>query len=273
VVLKELTPEGKKAALGLLQSSLSEAGFTRAKTIMNEVESALREMEGNPGRDSELYYVAFFGKPSATGNWGWKFEGHHLSFNFTYREGKVVSTTPQFIGSNPAEIREGPHKGLRVLAKEEDLARELAKSLSSSQLKEALLDDRAPADILTGGQRKAAILEDKGLAFGTMSEKQRSLLKDLVGVLANVQKPVQARARMSKIEKAGWERVKFAWMGGLEPGEGHYYRIQGSTFLIEYDNTQNGANHIHTVWRDFEGDFGGDVLAEHYRTAEHHRRS
>lgn len=270
--LKAMNEGERKSALALLKSSLSEAGYAKIDAIRTQVEPVLRELEnGNPGRDSELYYFTFFGEPSARGRWGWRYEGHHTSLNFTYLDGKIVSTTPQFLGSNPAETKAGPRKGLRPLAKEEDLGRKLVKSLTEAQRKEAVLSERAPNDLLTTNARKAAIQENRGIHFHDLTAEQKKLLRELVEEYARVQKPDQEKVRLAKIEKDGWNDLRFAWMGGLEPGQGHYYRIQGKSFLIEYDNTQNNANHVHAVWRDFEGDFGRDVLEEHYRTSPHHQ--
>jgi len=271
LAFRELGPEEQTAALALLRASLSESGFEKVETIRTKIEPALRDMENNPGRDLGLYYYMFFGKPTVKGKWAWRYEGHHISLSFTYLDGRIVSTTPQFLGSNPADVPGGPSKGTRVLAKEEDLGRDFIKSLSEKQKGEAILSDHAPAEILTSNLRKAAIQEDKGISFSSLSDEQKRKLQELVTLFSSVQMPDQAKARLDKIEKSGWSKLKFAWMGSLEKFEGHYYRIQGPTFLIEYDNTQNHANHIHTVWRDFEGDFGMDALAEHYRTSEHHR--
>jgi len=267
--LGELNEKEQAAVLALVRSALSETGFEKAEAIRH-MEPVLREMENNPGRDERLYYLMFFGKPSDRGDWGWRYEGHHLSLSFTYHDGQIVSTTPQFLGSNPAEVRQGPKRGTRILAKEEDLGRQLVKSLTTEQAKAAILASGAPADIVTSNARKAAIEKDKGIAYSAMTTEQRERLKELLRVHAAVQREDQGKSRLEKIAKAGWEKVHFAWMGGIEPGQGHYYRIQGPTFVVEYDNTQNGANHIHTVWRDFEGDFGRDALAEHYRTSPHH---
>jgi hypothetical protein len=170
-----------------------------------------------------------------------------------------------------AEVRDGPMKGTRVLSAEEDLGRSLVKSLSTAQRTNAVLNPSAPSDILTSNQRKAAIQEDKGIAYSQLSKEQQGTLLALIEEYLGAQPRAQARERLEKIRHAGFDEIKFAWMGGLERGEGHYYRVQGSTFLIEYDNTQNNANHIHCVWRDFNGDWGEDLLAEHYRNSPHHR--
>jgi hypothetical protein len=268
--LGELTKEEQSAVFGLVKSALSETGFEKVEKIRN-LEPVLREIENNRGRDENRYFVTFYGRPGEKGAWAWRWEGHHLSLNFTYRDGRIVSTTPQFLGSNPAEVRSGPQKGTHILRQEEEMGRRLVKMLSSELAKKAILSDRAPADILTSNSRKAAIEGNHGVSYAEMTSAQKVLLTELTGIHAEVQRTDQARERLLKIEKLGWEKVRFAWMGSLEAGQGHYYRIQGPSFVIEYDNTQNGANHIHTVWRDFEGDFGRDALAEHYRGSGHHQ--
>jgi hypothetical protein len=185
--------------------------------------------------------------------------------NWTVVGGRIVSSLPQFLGANPAEVSAGSLKGTRALAKEEDLARHLLKSLDEEKRKIAVLHPQAPTEILTGAQREAAIQEDFGLPFTSMSVEQQGVLISLIEVYAGTMPRPLAEERLGKIRAAGLESIKFAWMGGSEKGQGHYYRVQGPTFLIEYDNTQNNANHIHTVWRDFQGDFGRDVLKEHYQ--------
>jgi hypothetical protein len=184
-------------------------------------------------------------------------------------DGKLAASTPQFFGANPADVREGPQKGTRALAAEEDLGRALVTSLRADQLAEAVVSKASPGEILTEASRTAAIQEDKGIAYGKLDAQQQGLLLSLIREYAASQAPAEAQARLVRI-KADLPNLKFAWMGGLEKGQGHYYRIQGTTDLIEYDNTQNGANHIHCAWRVFRGDWGADLLQEHYRTAPHH---
>jgi Protein of unknown function (DUF3500) len=269
--LKEMNATQKKAALDLLRAGLAEKGFTKAETIRG-LEEVLREQEHDTRgvRDPEKYYFTVFGEPSDGGTWGWRYEGHHCSQNWTLVNGRAIASSPQFFGANPAEVREGPKKGTRVLAAEEDLARTLVKALNTSQRAEAVLAEKAPGDIITGAQRQAAIQEDKGIAYGKLTREQQGMLLALIEEYTNAQPRDLARARLEKIRAAGLDGVKFAWMGGLDRGQGHYYRIQGSTFLVEYDNTQNNANHIHAVWRDFKGDFGTDLLAAHYQESPHH---
>jgi hypothetical protein len=272
ISLKELNAMQREAGLALLRVSLSEQGYGKTQAI-RKLEELLRELEQQrgPARDPDLYFFTFFGEPSADGAWGWRYEGHHCSQNWTTLSGKLIASSPQFFGANPAEVRDGPLKGTRVLSAEEDLGRALAKSLSKAQRTNGIISSSAPTDILTSNQRKAAIQEDKGVAYSELSKEQQGTLLALMEVYLGAQPQAQSRERLDKIRRAGFDQIKFAWMGGLEPGEGHYYRVQGTTFLIEYDNTQNNANHIHCVWRDFNGDWGEDLLAEHYQNSPHDR--
>jgi len=269
--IKQMSSEERRAALTLLRSGLSAKGFTKVDRILH-LEEVLFAIKGNPIRDPELYYFTVFGEPSERGAWGLRYEGHHVSLNWTVVDGRLVASTPQFLGANPAEVRDGPRKGTRALAAEEELGRALVKSLSADQRAEAVLSKDAPEDILTGNSREAAIQEDNGTSYGKLTPEQQGLLLSLIQEYASVQPLVVAQARLARV-KVDLPNIKFAWMGGLEKGQGHYYRIQGSNFLIEYDNTQNDANHIHCVWREFKGDWGRDLLAEHYRTAPHHANS
>jgi len=271
IPLKELNKLQLEAGLALLRAGLSEQGYAKAQTI-RKLELVLRELEQDrgPARDPDLYFFTVFGQPSANEPWGWRYEGHHCSQNWTIVSGQSIGSSPQFFGANPAEVRDGPMKGTRVLSAEEDLGRSLVKSLSTAQRTEAVLSASAPGDILTSNQRKAAIQEDKGVAYSELSKEQQGTLLALIEEYLGAQPRAQARVRLDKIRVAGFDQIKFAWMGGVERGEGHYYRVQGSTFLIEYDNTQNHANHIHCVWRDFNGDWGEDLLAEHYQNSPHH---
>jgi hypothetical protein len=274
IPLKELTGSQRQAALALLRAGLSEKGYTKAEAI-RKLEGVLRELEGGSGptRDPDLYFLTFFGEPGANGAWGWRYEGHHCSQNWTILNGQLIGSSPQFFGANPAEVRDGPMKGTRVLSAEEDLARSLVKSFSAEQRAEAVLSATAPRDILTSNQRKAAIQEDRGLAYSKLGKDQQGTLLALIEEYLGAQPRAQARQRLDRIRQTGFDPIRFAWMGGLEKGQGHYYRVQGSTFLIEYDNTQDDANHIHCVWRDFNGDWGQDLLAEHYRNSPHHQHA
>ncbi len=266
--LAEMSAAQKHLAHVLLNSALSHRGYFKAATIMS-LEQILFDLENqSPRRNAELYYVSVFGTPGED-VWGFRFEGHHLSLNFTVRGDTVLATTPSFLGTNPAEVRTGPRAGLRVLAEEEDLARQLLNSFGTKQRAVAIITNHAPADIISGASRKASRLEPLGLSAANMDARQRETLKALILEFIGRNRTELANADWAKIEKAGWGKIHFAWAGSVEPGQGHYYRVQGVKFLLEYDNTQNDANHVHAVWRDLENDFGDDLLKRHYEQVPH----
>jgi hypothetical protein len=270
VALGRMGTDTRAAAMALLAASLSERGFAKVRDVLR-LEEVLFERSGRSSfRDPGRYFFALFGEPAASGAWGWRFEGHHLSLHWTVVDGRVVSAAPQFLGANPAEVRDGPHRGLRALAAEEDRARELVRSLDGRQRAAAVVSPRAPADILSGAARAARIADRRGIGWSDLGPRERDLLRALVAEHAAAQTEAVAAERMARFDAEAPE-VRFAWMGGLERGEGHYYRVAGRTFLVEYDNTQDGANHVHLVWRDLVGEWGADRLAEHYRTSPHHR--
>jgi hypothetical protein len=272
LTLKEMNEAQRAKAMNLLRVGFSEKGYSKAETI-RALEDVLAELEKNPTRrDKELYYFTVFGEPGPKSTWAWRYEGHHLSHHWTIVNGNALATTPQFFGANPAEVREGPKKGLRALAAEEDLGYQLLQSLDDKQRQAAIIDPKAPNDILTTNSKEAAIQEDRGLTYAQMTATQKGLLVKLIEENAAAQPEAIARERVGKVRAAGLDNVKFAWMGSGDKGQAHYYRVQGPTFVIEFDNTQNNANHIHLVWRDFKGDWGRDLLAEHYKTAAHHDR-
>lgn len=265
--LREMSPHQKHLASALLAAGLSQQGYIKAVTIMS-LEDVLRVMEKDSGerRNPEKYYFSIFGVPSDGGVWGYKVEGHHLSQNYTVVKGMVVDA-PSFFGSNPAEVREGPRKGLRVLAAEEDLGRELLLSLDEAQRKTAIVDGKAYKDILTAQNRVAALEgQPSGLPAAKLTAAQFATLSALVEeYVQNVPEELAAH-REALVKKAG-RNLHFAWTGVTEKGGPHYYRVQAPTFLIEYDNTQNNANHIHSVWREFGNDFGLDLLKQHYQSS------
>lgn len=268
VSLADMNPAQRKLAKTLLASGLSEHGLVQAEAVI-ALENVLRVMEDAAYRDDALYFFTVFGQPGPASTWGWRVEGHHLSVNFTVVDGRKISVTPNFMGANPAEVRRaGPQLGRRALAAEEDLGRALALSLDDAQRRRAIISDRAPSEILTGADKQAKPLEPTGLGYADMNPDQQARLKALVETYANRLRPELAATELKKISDSGWNRISFVWAGGLKPSQGHYYRIQSPDFVIEYDNTQNGANHIHTVWRVFAGDFGRDLLREHY-AADH----
>ena len=265
--LKDMNSAQKHLAHALLSAGLSQRGYIKAISIMS-LDEILKVMEQGKGpvRDPDNYYFSVFGEPSETGTWGYRIEGHHISQNFTVTNGKVQGA-PSFFGANPAEVREGPRKGLRVLANEDDFARTFVQSLTADQKKSAIVSKDAPADILTTNSRKAALKgQPSGLEASKLNAHQKELLQSLLDEYCNNVPEQLAQAREEEIKKAGGH-LWFAWAGGEEPGQPHYYRIQAPAFLVEFDDTQNGANHIHSVWRDFDGDFGLDLLKEHYQTS------
>lgn len=264
VKLGDMTDAQKTLARQLLATGLSQRGQLQVEAVI-ALENVLFSIEGSARRNPQLYFFTVFGAPGSPAPWGWRVEGHHLSINFTLTGGRI-SATPLFFGANPAEVRiDHAQMGRRALAAEEDMGRALVRSFSADQRRTVLIAGRAPAEIITGNEREVKPSAPAGLAYARMTPVQQALLRGLVDVYAGRLRQEIAESATRKIAAGGWDAIHFAWAGSLEPGEGHYYRIQGPAFLIEYDNTQNQANHIHTAWRDFAGDFGRDLLAEHYQ--------
>ena len=258
-------------ANALLASGLSTEGLTKALSIMSQEEVLRVKENAAPGRrDTQKYYFTVFGKPGTSGDWGWRVEGHHISLHYTLRNGKLVSAAPTFFGANPHKV----DGGYRSLGAEEDLARHLLKSLNAKQQKAAIVADVAYDDILTHADTRAKLEnQPRGLAASEMTTQQRQMLMAVVEqYVGNVPASV-AEQRRQVVNATSRSELLFAWAGPVEAGKGDYYRIQGPKFLIEYDNTQNDANHSHTVWRDFAGDFGRDVLAMHYQFDDHGLRA
>ncbi|MFN0123881.1 MAG: DUF3500 domain-containing protein [Blastocatellia bacterium] len=269
--LKEMNDAQRATALSLLKTSLSQRGFWKAETIMS-LENVLQIIEGPNRRfprDPGLYYVTVFGEPGK-GKWGWRWEGHHMSQNFTINGMTGAATSPSFFGTNPAEVRiEHPKKGLRVLSAEEDLSRELITMLDEKQRAQAIYDPRAHGDILTMNNINIKPLENKGISAAAMTNAQFDKLTRLVDEYCNNVPEDLAALRRARFKSAKRGDIYFAWTGGIGRNDPNYHRVQAPAFLIEYDDTQNDANHIHSVWRDFNGDFGRDMLAEHYRETPH----
>jgi hypothetical protein len=273
VSLKEMDLPQRRAAHSLLRTALSARGYLKATAVMS-LEEVLRAVEKDRSdveqiRDQEKYWFAVFGEPGENQPWGWRIEGHHLSLNFCSAKGSIVATAPMFYGANPAEVRIGPRAGLRVLAAEEDLARQLMASLNETQAKRALIAADAPQDIITAPGKSIDLGQPAGLSASDMDDAQRALLQRLIAEYAHNLRGDLARSELRAIRRSGIEKVHFAWAGSLERGKGHYYRIHGPTFIIEYDNTQNDANHIHTVWHSTTNDFGLDALKKHYSEHPH----
>lgn len=263
-----MTEQQKTLCHDLLRAALSTSGFEKALKIM-ALENNLREGEKNqanaPLRDPERYFLTIFGQPSTTGTWGWSFEGHHLSLNFVVRQGEVTSETPSFWGANPATLHTfvpgGPGEGTRTLAAEEQFAFELIGSLSDQQRAKAIIADKAPAEYRNAGKPQPPRTAPEGLAGAEMNEGQKKLLHMLLEIYTSHLATPLAAVQMADVDAHGLDRVYFAWAGATEPGVGHYYRVQGPTFVLELVNIQsdpagNKANHVHSVWRSLTGDFG-----------------
>jgi hypothetical protein len=276
--LKDMTEPQRALAHDLMKSGLSQRGFMTATSIM-ALEDVLRAMEaaaGDPGaggrrfaRNPLEYYFTVFGTPAAKGMWGWRVNGHHLSLNFTINNGTGVATSPTFFGSNPAEVREGPKKGTRILGPMEDSGRALVTALDETQRAKAIIQKDALNEIVTQNKPKIDPLSPDGLSASAMTAAQRDLLMKVIDAYVSQMSDDVASERLARLKQAGLDKVAFAWAGEIEPGKKHYYRVQGPTFLIEFDNAQNDGNHIHSVWRDFNGDFGRDLLREHLAAYPH----
>jgi Protein of unknown function (DUF3500) len=270
IAWRDMSSAQRAATTELLRSALTEQGLDKVRAVM-ALEIALRELETfGFSRDPENYAIAIYGEPnSASRPWGWRIEGHHLSLHWTLRGDDYVATLPQFFGANPARVPRdfgsALRAGTRVLGEEEDRARALLASLSPPQRAAAVFDTRPYGDIVTRNAPRASPPEAKGVAFSELSAAQQAQLLSLISAFAEHLKPAYAQARLARVRGGGLDSIRFGWAGALEPGAPYYFRIQGAAFLIELDNS--GGNHIHSVWRDFDGDWGRDALAEHYREA------
>ena len=270
VPMDELTAIQKDAAMALIKTCLSEQATKKALEIMS-LEVVLKELENRKPedhyRDPGKYYVVIFGLPGKNTVWGWRLEGHHISFTFSVDKQQLISGTPGFLGSNPGTVLQGPKKGTQVLKEETDGGFSLINSLSAEAKAKAIIDDKAPADIITFISRKAMIDNPRGLGYNEMPVKQQQDLLQLINLYIHRYTKTFADKMLKEIQQAGLEKLVFAWAGSTvnEIGNPYYYRIQGPTIIIELDNTQNNANHVHTVVRDLKHDFGGDELLQHYK--------
>jgi hypothetical protein len=270
ILISELNETQKDAAFELLKLCLSDTAFQHTQDII-QLEYVLQDLEnrqkGDWFRDPGNYSFIFFGKPSEKTAWGWRFEGHHISFNFSTINNKIVAGTPGFLGANPAIVLSGPQKGKQVLKNEMELGFELILSLTHEQLSKAVISNEVPADIITSNSRKAMIEKPQGILYGELNKEQQKIFLQLLSVYINRFAKHFADDMMHEIEDAGLNNLQFAWAGTQQQvmGNPYYYRIQGPTLIIELDNTQNNANHVHTVVRDLKHDFGGDELLKHYQ--------
>ena len=315
-------PAQQRAAMRLVATGLSAPGYVTVATTMG-LENVLDHLEGftatwarERGRDPGLYYLRVFGEPAGAAPWGWRFGGHHVSLNNLVVDGALVATTPCFMGADPAS---SPLLGggvNRPLARVEDLARDLVRSMTPELAARAVLLPTAPSDFVTANrthisegdrviplagiwrterfpdpveQAKLQALSDaiddntghtdadhrvveytavpKGIAAAELDAGQRAMLRALLGTYLD-RVPAEVSPLHRYDDDAALDAVHLAWAGPTEPGAPHYYRLQGPRLLVEWDNTQRGANHAHSVWRDPTADFGLDVLARH-RAAHH----
>jgi len=274
LTLNEMTGQQIKDAFSLLRTALSDTGFNKTNSII-QLENVLREVENRPANDTHRdpgnYSLSIFGNPATDAIWGWRLEGHHIAFNFSSKDNRLVSGTPGFLGSNPAVVLSGTEKGKYILKDEAELGFALLHSLRKEQADKAIISNEAPAEILTAASRHAMINDPKGILYNELNSSQQQIFMQLLSIYIHRYTRSFAEGMMKEIEEAGLNNLRFAWAGDQQSGVGHphYYRIQGPTIIIEYDNTQNNANHIHTVIRDLKNDFGGDELLKHYKNAQH----
>ncbi len=268
IQMGELNAKQKELFHKMLQHHLSKSGYNKTMDIMS-LENVLAEETGDTHmRDINKYHISIYGDPAKDKIWSWTFEGHHILLSFTSVDDEV-SFTPRFFGANPAIVQSGPRKGEHTLAMEENLGLQLINSLSSEQKTKAIFDEKAPWDILTKNSVRVSPDSPKGISLPELSKSQQEALLELIHEYISAVPDEIAKARMTKLESEEKQDIHFAWAGATTLGKPHYYSIQGKTFLIEFDNSQNNANHIHSVWRDFDGDFGRDLIQEHY--ANHHQ--
>ncbi len=265
--IKEMGRAQREGAHALLRTGLSQRGYMTATQIM-EAEGILQMLEGGRGqfsRDPELYFVSVFGTPSATGTWGWRFVGHLLSLQYTIVEGSITVSSPTFLAANPAEVPDGPRRGMRALARQEDAGRAMLSALTPEQRDVAIQEDIPVSDVVARVALDIDPLAPVGIAASDLEPAQVDILMEIVHAYTDVMADEIAALRLAKVEDAGVENLRFAWAGGTKRGEMSYFRVQGPTFLIEFSNTMNDPNHIHSGWREFGAEFGRDVLAEHMR--------
>lgn len=278
--LDGFTNAGRKAAHRLLATGLSEPAYAQAMGIV-ALEETLDRLEGwVNGRHGNDYWVSVYGDPdghspgapgdgAASGGepWSWRFEGHHLSVSMTIAGGQV-SPAPVFLGANPHRISLAGHTLSRPLAPEEDLARALLDALGPDGRAAAIVAGTAPYDIVSGPRGAApGVIDPPGVAAAELAPAARAVLGSLLALYLGRLPAELAAAEYDRVSAAG--DLRFAWAGPVTPGAAHYYRLQADNLLIEYDNTQNGANHAHTVLRRPRGDFGADLLAAHYARDAH----
>ena len=251
-MLVDLGAQARDRAFELLEASTSAMGYKKARQIMS--------LQTELGRDPMNYHVAVYGQPSATGTWGWRLEGHHLSLHYTVVRGQEVVLAPFFLGASPTTVREGPRAGLRTMRREEEAGRELVRSLDAESRSRVVFATQTPGDTVTQNAVRARPLERVGLTLADLSAAQRGLVQEIVGEYLGVAPAGVATPALERVRQSDPASVRFGWSGSLEPNQRHYYRLQGPGFLLEYDNSRDSGTHIHSQWRDFEGDWGRNLL-------------
>ena len=271
IALKEMNENQRGLAYSLMASAFTDKAYRQARAIIDlgvilaEIEGQVSKEGAVPGVwDPGLFHFTVFGQPDAKGPWSWRVQGHHLSVHFTFLNGEVISVTPLFFGANPHEVQDGPKKGLRILAQSQDLAFDLMDSLAAAQRKKAIINAEAPWDMLTFNATKAAFLASEGLSAAKMSGTQRQITLALITEYLGRVRPDLSQPKLAELKQGGLDKLYLAWAGPVEKHKGHYYRIAGGDFMIEFDNKPSTANHVHSVWRDVANDFGLDLLPEHH---------
>lgn len=266
VALRDMSEQQRTLLWRVLETVLSDRGLLKTEGALM-IEGVLGELTSRPRyRDPKNYALVIFGDPARPSEpWAWRFEGHHLSFTFTHVPGKGIAVTPHFVGANPAEVPKGHHHaGLRLLGDEQEMGFKLLHALDSGLKDQAIIATRSPGDIIAGPGREQSLRTPQGVAFGTLGTDQKAMLLGLVELYTGRLKADLAATAMEKLRQAGTDHLHFAWAGAERPGAPHYYRIHGPTLVIEHDNTQGGANHIHAVWHDPTDGFGEDLLRRHH---------
>ena len=270
LTFKDMTAPSRAAAHALMKASLSAVGYAKAVNII-QLEDVLRQIEMlGLSRDPENYAFTVFGTPGPAAPWGWRLEGHHLSLNFTLAPGKPIAVTPAFMGANPATIPKGPRAGFRTLEREQELGVALVRALDPTLRARAIIATESFGVIVMGPGRRELFASRQGVPLGALSVDQRTVAMRLIETYARTMRAEIAEDELRRLRDAGLEQIHFAWAGPIDPTRPHYYRVHGPTVVIEYDNTQNDANHIHAVWHDPVNDFGADVLRAHYARDHHH---
>jgi hypothetical protein len=257
----------------LLKTGLSAAGYEKAAEIIL-LDDYLLELEQGRGRapafhGTRNYNIVIFGEPAPGATWSWRVHGHHLYLSFTIVEGKLFATAPAFFGAEPHDITEGPRAPQRILADEEDLGANLWNMLSDEQKRFTVIATQMPNDMFSGRAARVESMGAAGIPWSKLSDDQRAQLKALVLEYCNNSADDLRFERLKRVEDGGWENLSFAWIGDPARGQRKYYRVTGPLFLIEYCAVALTPNHVHTVWRDYNGDYGRDILAEHMTREPH----